>query len=130
MTHTRSVSPRSFSPSTIELEAGLVKDDLKTPVEGLVSRVDYRGVNPAVWFLYLEMYGKDSAQDLCRRVCLSHFPVSLRMQTSLMYSTSGCFGKHRRAPPRLSRDARWTVLYGIISTSTPPCLSYLLPDPE
>lgn len=44
-----------------------MEDDLKTPVEGLVSRVDYRGVNPAVWFLYLEMYGKDSAQDLCRR---------------------------------------------------------------
>lgn len=45
-----------------------MSDDLKTPVDGLVSRVDYRGVNPAVWFLYLEMYGKDSAQDLCRRV--------------------------------------------------------------
>lgn len=44
-----------------------MEDDLKTPVEGLVSRVDYRGVNPAVWFLYLEMYGKDSAQDLCRQ---------------------------------------------------------------
>eukprot|EP00903_Cladosiphon_okamuranus_P019477 g17911.t1 len=54
-------------PGRISNEA-LVKDDLKTPVEGLVSRVDYRGVNPAVWFLYLEMYGKDSAQDLCRYV--------------------------------------------------------------
>lgn len=47
-------------------QSALVGDDLKTPVEGLVSRVDYRGVNPTVWFLYLEMYGKDSAQDLCR----------------------------------------------------------------
>lgn len=46
--------------------AALVEDDLKTPRPGLVSRADYRGVNPAVWFLYLEMYGKDSAQDLCR----------------------------------------------------------------
>eukprot|EP00752_Nemacystus_decipiens_P014594 g12996.t1 len=54
-------------PGRISNEA-LVKDDLKTPVDGLVSRVDYRGVNPAVWFLYLEMYGKDSAQDLCRYV--------------------------------------------------------------
>ncbi len=55
---------------------GLVKDDLKTPVEGLVSRVDYRGVNPTVWFLYLEMYGKDSAQELCRRVAAACLLVS------------------------------------------------------
>lgn len=45
----------------------LVQDDLKTPVDGLVSRVDYRGINPTVWFLYVEMYGKDSAHDICRR---------------------------------------------------------------
>lgn len=82
-----------------------MKDDLKTPVDGLVSRVDYRGVNPAVWFLYLEMYGKDSAQDLCRRACLSHYPAALRTQTSLMFSTSACFEQNGRAPPRLSKNA-------------------------
>lgn len=56
--------------------SGLVESDLKTPVDGLVSRVDYRGVNPTVWFLYLEMYGKDSAQDLCRRVCFVNTEAS------------------------------------------------------
>ncbi|CAM9577303.1 unnamed protein product [Ascophyllum nodosum] len=54
-------------PGRISNEA-LVQDDLKTPVEGLVAKVDYRGVNPSVWFLYVEMYGKDSAQNLCRYV--------------------------------------------------------------
>lgn len=58
-------------PDKNVISSALVKDDLKTPVDGLVSRVDYRGVNPAVWFLYLEMYGKDSAHDLCRRVLVA-----------------------------------------------------------
>ncbi|CAM9620909.1 unnamed protein product, partial [Choristocarpus tenellus] len=46
----------------------LVKEDLKTPAEGLISKVHYRGVNPTVWYLYNEMYGKDAARELCRYV--------------------------------------------------------------
>lgn len=68
---------------------GLVKDDLKTPVDGLVSRVDYRGVNPTVWFLYLEMYGKDRAQELCRQATaacfLSRFSLSFRVSCFLRF---------------------------------------------
>lgn len=66
----------------------MVQDDLKTPVDGLVSRVDYRGINPTVWFLYVEMYGKDSALDLCRREDKQH--NFQRSYNSIHVNVKGC----------------------------------------
>ncbi|CAM9394381.1 unnamed protein product [Ectocarpus sp. 13 AM-2016] len=82
---------------------GLVKDDLKTPVDGLVSRVDYRGVNPAVWFLYIEMYGKDSAQDLCRYVIDLY-----EAEVPLKYRREICEEPMRRAQVEVQK-MRWRV---------------------
>ncbi|CAN0266700.1 unnamed protein product, partial [Phaeothamnion confervicola] len=44
----------------------LLEADLRTARPGLRAKVDYRGVNPVVWFLYVEMYGKDEAPEICR----------------------------------------------------------------
>ena len=30
--------------------------------------MDYRAVNPTVWYLYLELYGTDGSSELCRYV--------------------------------------------------------------
>jgi len=33
---------------------------------GLIPKVDYRGVGPTSWYIFVELYGKDAAPELCR----------------------------------------------------------------
>lgn len=50
--------------------SNLMQDDCKTPKSGLKAKTDYRGVNPTVWYLYTNMYGKDDiTAEICRYVC-------------------------------------------------------------
>jgi len=44
----------------------LLGPDGKTPLAGLKSKIDYRGVLPVVYFIFLELYGKDSSPEICR----------------------------------------------------------------
>lgn len=39
---------------------------LKVPIPGLQPRIDYRAVPPMVYFILVELYGRDSAPDICR----------------------------------------------------------------
>ena len=32
----------------------------------LLPKKDYRGVRAIIWFIFVELYGKDDAQELCR----------------------------------------------------------------
>ncbi len=38
----------------------------KVPLPGLQPRIDYRAVPPMVYFIFIELYGRDSAPDICR----------------------------------------------------------------
>mmetsp|Transcript_8705 Transcript_8705/g.12969 ORF Transcript_8705/g.12969 Transcript_8705/m.12969 type:complete len:369 (+) Transcript_8705:45-1151(+) len=44
----------------------LLGPDGKTPLPDLKSKIDYRGVLPVVYFIFLELYGKDSSPEICR----------------------------------------------------------------
>lgn len=44
----------------------LLGPDGKTPLAGLIAKIDYRGVVPVVYFMFLELYGKDSSPEICR----------------------------------------------------------------
>ena len=37
------------------------------PIPGLKARIDYRGVSPLIYFIFVELYGKDpNVPDICR----------------------------------------------------------------
>ena len=46
----------------------LYDDETGSLMRGLEAGVDYRAVNPTVWYLYLELYGTDGSSELCRYV--------------------------------------------------------------
>lgn len=37
-------------------------------IKGLLAKIDYRAVPPIVYFIFLELYGKDSSPEICRYV--------------------------------------------------------------
>jgi hypothetical protein len=39
---------------------------MKVPLPNLQPRIDYRAVPPMVYFILIELYGRDSAPDICR----------------------------------------------------------------
>lgn len=45
---------------------GLLSSDGKTPLPDLKAKIDYRGVPPIVYFIFLELHGKDSSPEICR----------------------------------------------------------------
>ncbi|CAM9555191.1 unnamed protein product [Discosporangium mesarthrocarpum] len=89
-------------PGRITNEA-LVQTDLKTPVEGLMSKVDYRGVNPIVWFLYNEIYGRDAAKEICRYVIDIY-----EEEVPNKYRPEICAGPRRKAQVEVQK-MRWRV---------------------
>jgi hypothetical protein len=46
------------------------------PLPNLKAKIDYRGVTPLIYFLFLELYGRDKSPDICRyAVDMSLLPV-------------------------------------------------------
>ena len=53
-------------------------DAQENPLLNLMPIRDYRGVPPIVYFIFLELYGKDSSPELCRyQIDIYKSPVSV-----------------------------------------------------
>jgi len=53
-------------------------DTQNNPLVNLMPIRDYRGVPPIVYFIFLELYGKDSSPELCRyQIDIYKPPVSV-----------------------------------------------------
>jgi hypothetical protein len=57
--------PPVKTDSALSTSTGLV-GRIKVPLPGLQARIDYRAVPPLVYFLLIELYGRDSSPDICR----------------------------------------------------------------
>lgn len=56
----------------------LYNDDYSELLPGLKTRIDYRGVAPVVYYIFLELYGKDDSPEICRYVVdIYNAPVSV-----------------------------------------------------
>uniref|UniRef100_A0A6U1BH02 DUSP domain-containing protein n=1 Tax=Rhizochromulina marina TaxID=1034831 RepID=A0A6U1BH02_9STRA len=53
------------SPGRIS-NLNLFEADERTVKRKLVPKQDYRGLSPLMWYIFVELYGKDAAPELCR----------------------------------------------------------------
>jgi hypothetical protein len=53
--------------------------DGKKLKDELMPKRDYRGVNPTLWFIFVELYGKDKAPELCRYTMDAYAPAVVGM---------------------------------------------------
>ena len=45
---------------------GLLTRDKKKPLHELQPRIDYRAVVPVVYYIFVELYGRDESPEICR----------------------------------------------------------------
>jgi hypothetical protein len=61
---TTSEDPETEPPGPVSTK-GLL-DEKNQPLPNLKAKIDYRGVSPLVYFLFLDLYGRDNSPDVCR----------------------------------------------------------------
>lgn len=53
----------------------LFQEDGRTLKEGLMPKQDYRGVSPMIWYIFVELYARDTAPELCRYTMDAYAPA-------------------------------------------------------
>jgi hypothetical protein len=46
----------------------------KTLKTDLVAKRDFRGIPPTLWYVFVELYGRDKGQELCRYTMNAYDP--------------------------------------------------------
>lgn len=85
-------------------------DEQNDPLVNLMPVRDYRGVPPIVYFIFLELYGKDSSPELCRyQIDIYKPPVSVAKLVNIQLT--GRVSEHDGGVRSLIVDLLTTPVY-------------------